>query len=66
VNDVKWRERVDLLLAKQEVAIRTFQWITNNIPMTAEQRVRLGDAIVSIYDEGESLRSWMANREVLK
>lgn len=60
MSDIEWRKKVDVLLAKQDQAITAFQWITNNIPMNAEQRVRLGDAIVSVYDEGEALRKWMA------
>ena len=31
-------------------AIVSFQWITNNIKMSVEQRVRLGDAIADLHD----------------
>lgn len=31
-------------------AILTFQWVTDNFKMAAEQRVRLGDAIAKLYD----------------
>lgn len=63
MSDVEWREQVDKLLAFQDQAVRTFQWVTNNVQMTPTQHIKLGDALCLLHDASEQMREWMNKGE---